>query len=57
MDWSLDFKVTWMTPKESFLYPTAIFSLFIDVDVALDLDWEGEFLEMESEDKLHPVSQ
>ena len=46
-----------MTSKESFLFPTAIFVLFYDVDVALDLAWEGELLEMESEDKLQPVSQ
>ena len=46
-----------MTPKEIFLSPTAIFLLFNDVDVALDLAWEGELLEMDSEDKLQPVSQ
>ena len=46
-----------MTPKESFLSPTAIFLLFYDVNVALDLAWEGELLDMESEDKLQPVSQ
>ena len=41
-----------MTPKESFLSPYAIFLLFNDVKVALDLAWEGELLETESEDKL-----
>ena len=46
-----------MTPKESFLSLTAIFLLIDDVDVALDLSWEGEFLEMDYEDKLQPVSQ
>ena len=46
-----------MTPKEGFLSPTDIFLLFYDVDVDLDLAWEGEFLEMKSEDKLHPMSQ
>ena len=46
-----------MTPKESFLSPTAICLLFYDVDVALDLAWEGELLEMESEDNIQPVSQ
>ena len=28
-----------------------------NADVALDLDWEGELLEMDSKDKLQPVSQ
>ena len=46
-----------MTPKESLLYPTAIFLLCYDVDAALDLAREGELLEMDSEDKIHPVSQ
>ena len=46
-----------MNPKESFLSPTAEFLLFNNVDVALDLAWEGELLEMESNDKLQPVSQ
>ena len=46
-----------MTPKEIFLSPNDTFLLFNDVDVALDLDLEGELLEMESEDKLQPVSQ
>ena len=46
-----------MTPKESFLSPTAIFLLFHDVDVALDLALEVEMLDMESEDKLQPVLQ
>ena len=46
-----------MTPKESLLSPNAIFLLFYDVDVALYLSLEGEFLEMESEEKLQPVSQ
>ena len=46
-----------MTPKESFLSPNAIFLLFNNVDVALDLAWKGEFLDMKSEEKLQPVSQ
>ena len=46
-----------MTPKERFLSPNAIFLLFNNVDVALDLAWEGELLEMDSDDKLQPVSQ
>ena len=46
-----------MTPTEIFLSHNAIFLLFNDVDVDLDLAWEGELFEMESEDKLQPVSQ
>ena len=46
-----------MTPKESFLSPIAIFLLFNNADVALDIAWEVDLLEMESEDKLQPVSQ
>ena len=46
-----------MTPKESFLSPTAIFLQFNDVNVDLDLTWEGELLNMYSDDKLQPVSQ
>ena len=46
-----------MNPKESFLSPTAKLLLYNNVDVALDLAWEGELLEMESNDKLQPVSQ
>ena len=46
-----------MTSKENLLSPTAIFLLFYDVDVALDIDLEGELLEMDSEDKVQPVSQ
>ena len=46
-----------MTPKYIFLSPTAIFLLFYDVYVALDLDWEGELLEMDYMEKLQPVSQ
>ena len=45
-----------MTHKEILLSPTAIYLLFYDVDVDLDLAWEREFLGMESEDKLHPVA-
>ena len=40
-----------------FALPYWYFLLFHDVNVALDLAWEGELLEMESEEKLHPVSQ
>ena len=46
-----------MTLKGSFLSPTAIFLLFNDVDVALDLAWEGELLEMDFEENIQPVSQ
>ena len=46
-----------MTPKDSLLSPNAIYLLFYDVDVDLDLAWKGELLEMESEDKLQLVSQ
>ena len=46
-----------MTPKERFLSHNAIFLLFNDVGVALDLAWEGELSEMDYEDKLQPVSQ
>ena len=46
-----------MTTKESLISPTTIYLLFYDVDVALDLAWEGELLDMEYNDKLHPVSQ
>ena len=45
-----------MTPKESFLSPTAKFLLYNNVDVALYLAWYGELLDMESDYKLHPVS-
>ena len=47
------FWVTQMNPKERLLSPNAIFLLFYDVDVALDLAlaldiaWEGYILEME----------
>ena len=44
-----------MAPKESLISPTANFLLFYDADVALDLSWEGDFLEMDSVDKLQPV--
>ena len=33
------------------------FLLFNDVDVDLDIAWEGELLEMDYDDKLQPVSQ
>ena len=46
-----------MTPKERFLSPNAIYLLFKNVDVPLDISREGEFLEMDSNEKLHPVSQ
>ena len=36
-----------MNHQESLLSPTPTFSLFHDVGVALDLSWEGEFLDME----------
>ena len=46
-----------MTPKERFLSTNAIFLLFNDGDVALDLPLKGNLLEMQSEEKLQPVSQ
>ena len=46
-----------MTPKKSLLSPIAIFLLFYDVDVALDLILDRDLSEMEYEDKLQPVSQ
>ena len=46
-----------MTSKESLLFPNAMFLLFYDADVALDIAWEVDLLEMEYEDKLQPVSQ
>ena len=46
-----------MTPKESFLSPTANFLLSNNFDVTLGLALEGELLEMESDDNLQPVSQ
>ena len=51
------FWVTRMTPKDIFLSPTAIFLLFYEVNVDLDLAWDGDFLEMKSEDKIQPVSK
>ena len=45
-----------MTNQESLLSPTATFSLFYDVDVALDITWDIKLLGMESKEKLHPVS-
>ena len=51
------FWVTWMNPKDNLLSPNAIYLLFYDVDVALDLAWEGELFEMEYEDKLQPLSK
>ena len=46
-----------MNSKESLLSPNSIFLLFYDIDVALDLAWEREFSDMESEYKLQQVSQ
>ena len=46
-----------MNPKESLLSPTAIYLPFYDVDVALDLAWEGELSKIKYEDKLQPESQ
>ena len=46
-----------MTPKEIFLSPNAIVLLFYDIDVELNISWEGELLDMESEDKLQLVLQ
>ena len=38
-------------------YPLLLFLLFYYVSVALDISWEGEWLELESEGKLQIVSQ
>ena len=46
-----------MNHQEILLSPTDTFSLFYYVGVSLDIDWEVEFLEMDSEYKLHTVSQ
>ena len=46
-----------MTPKESFLSPTANILLSNNVNVALDLAWKLELLEMEYYDNLQPMSQ
>ena len=46
-----------MNLKKSLHSATAIYLLFYDVDVALDLSWEVDFLDMDFEDKLQPVSQ
>ena len=46
-----------MSLKESLLSATAIFLLFYYINVAQDLAWEGDVLEMESEDKVQTVSQ
>ena len=46
-----------MIHKESFISPPDKFLLSNNVNVALNLAWEGELLEMESDDKLQPVSQ
>ena len=46
-----------MTHQESLISPTAILLLFYDVDAALDLALEGDFLDMDYEDKLQQVSQ
>ena len=46
-----------MTPKESLLSPTAILLLFYYANVALDIAWGGELLDMEYKYKLQPVSQ
>ena len=46
-----------MNPKEVFLSPFAKILLSNNVDVALDLAWEGELLEMEYDEKLQRVSQ
>ena len=45
-----------MNPKEILLSPNAIYLLYYDVNVALDLAWEGELLKMDYEDKLQPLS-
>ena len=46
-----------MTPKESFLSPNAKILLSNNVNVALETAWEGELLEMDSDENLHSVSQ
>ena len=50
-------EMTGMNHQESLFFPTGTFLLFYDVGVDLNLAWEGKFLNMESEDKLQPVSQ
>ena len=51
------FWATWMTHKDNLFSPTTIFLLFYDLGVALDISREGEFLELYSEENVHPVSQ
>ena len=46
-----------MTHKDNLFSPTTIFLLFYDLGVALDISREGEFLELYSEENVHPVSQ
>ena len=46
-----------MNPKYILLSPNDIYLLFYDVDVALDISWEGKLLDMDSEDNIQPVSQ
>ena len=46
-----------MNSQYSLLSPTDILPLLHDIGVALDLAWEGAFLDLYSENKLHSVSQ
>ena len=46
-----------MNPKDSLLSRNATFLPFYYVNVALVIAWEVELLDMDSEDKLQPVSQ
>ena len=46
-----------MTHRESLFSTSDIFLLIYDVCVTLDITLEGEILEMDSEEKLHPVSR
>ena len=46
-----------MTREEILLYHTAVFLIFYDLGLALDIAWEGELLEIYSEEKFQPVSQ
>ena len=41
--------------SREFILPYCYFSLLYDAGVALDLAWEGDLLDMDSQDKLQPV--
>ena len=50
------FWVTQMTHQDNLFYPTANFSLFYDVYVALTISCEGKVLELSYENNLHKIS-